>query len=102
MYKFVAPNNTVQHNSLAMGHKAEKRFRFFLTVFLVSGVPILFNEIPKFFNLYAAAATFFSYSTFVSLLADLFINTEDLEHTMETCRTLFPAAMIIWIHIFIR
>jgi hypothetical protein len=102
MYILLAPNNMVQHNTSATGHKAEKRFRFFLTAFHVSGVPILFNEIPKFFNLYAAVAKFFCYATFVSLLADLFMNTEDLEHTMETSRAVFPGVMIIWMHIFIR
>jgi ABC-type Na+ efflux pump permease subunit len=102
MYILLAPNNMVQHNTSAIGSETEKRFRFFLTAFRVSGVPLLFNEIPKFFNLYAAAAIFFCYATFVSLLADFFINTEDLEHTMETSRALFPAVMIIWMHIFIR
>jgi hypothetical protein len=91
-----------EHNASAIGQETDKRFRFFLIVFRISGIPLLFNKVPKFFNVYAAVATFFCYATFVSLVADLSMNTEDLEHIMETSRSLCPAAMIIWMHIFIR
>jgi hypothetical protein len=90
------------HNISVIDQKTQKRFRLLLMMFRASGVPLLFNKVPKFFNVYAAAATLCSYATAVSIIADLFVNIENLERTMETSRALFPAVMIVWMHIFIR
>jgi hypothetical protein len=92
----------IEPSAAATGQETEKRFRFFLVVFRVSGIPLLFKKVPTLFKLYGTVATFCCYITFVSLVADAFMNTEDLEHTMETVRAVVPAVMIVWIHMFIR
>jgi ABC-type Na+ efflux pump permease subunit len=91
-----------EHNASAVEQLTHRRFRFFLIVFRVSGIPILYNKVPKLFSLYATVAIFCAYITFVAIVADVFMNMEDLERTMETVRAAFPAAMIIWIQVFIR
>jgi Ca2+/Na+ antiporter len=104
MYEFEyrIPNNMAERNASARRHETQRRFRFFLIVFRIAGIPLLFNKVPKLFKLYAAVATFCCYVTFVTLAADMVVNTEDLERTMETVRAVFPAGMIIWTHVFIR
>lgn len=88
--------------ALAAGQETHRRFRLYLTVFRVSGIPLLFNRVPKSFNLYATVATFCSCVTFVSMVADIYMKAEDIERTMETVRTLFPAALGLSIQIFLR
>jgi hypothetical protein len=102
MYLLLTPNKMASHNISVIDQKTQKRFRLLLMVFRASGLPLLFNKVPKFFNVYAAAATICCYTTIVSIIADLFVNTENLERTMETSRTLFPGVMIVWMHAFIR
>jgi Fe2+ transport system protein B len=91
-----------EHNAAGAEYETRRRFRAFLNMFRVSGVPILFNKVPTFFNLYSAVAVFCCYITTAAIVMDLLMNTEDLDHIMETARYLFPAVMIVWIHAFIR
>jgi hypothetical protein len=57
---------------------------------------------PKILQSAPTAALFFCYATFISQVSDLFVNTEDLEHTMVTDRAAFPEGMIVRLHIFTR
>lgn len=88
--------------ALAAGQETHRRFRLYLTVFRVSGIPVLFNKVPKLFNLYAAVAAFCSCVTFVSTVADIFMKIEDIERSMETVRTVFPMALGVSMQIFLR
>jgi hypothetical protein len=88
--------------TLAAGQETHKRFRLYLTVFRLSGIPLLFNKVPKVFNLYATVAVFCSCLTFVTMIADIFMNEEGMERTMESTRTVFPIALGVWIQAFMR
>jgi hypothetical protein len=87
---------------LAAGQETHRRFRLYLTVFRVSGIRLLFNNVPKLFSLYATLAAFFSRVTFLAMAADIFMNVEDIERIMETVRTALPIAMGLWIQVFLR
>jgi hypothetical protein len=92
----------IERGASAAAQDTQKRFRFFVIVFRMSGVPLLFNKVPRLYKLYAASVIFCCYVTLLTMVADVFINTEDLEHTMETVRAAFPAAMLVWIQAFLR
>jgi hypothetical protein len=83
-------------------YDTKRRFRVFLIMFRVCGVPLLFDKVPTIFRLYSAIAVFCSYVTVVASVTDMLTNKEGLEHTMETARALFPLSMIVWMHAFIR
>jgi hypothetical protein len=91
-----------EHSNTATRQETQKRFRFFLIAFRVAGIPILFNKVPTLFKVYAKVATFCCYVTIMAVVVDMFMNTEDLERTMDTVRVVFPVGMIVWIHIFMR
>ncbi|PNF35147.1 hypothetical protein B7P43_G09266 [Cryptotermes secundus] len=88
--------------ALAAGQETHRCFRLYLTVFRVSGIPLLFNKVPKLFNLYSTVAGLCFCVTFVSMVADIFMKTEGIERTMETVRTAFPMALALSVHIFLR
>jgi hypothetical protein len=79
-----------------------RRFRYYVTVFRVSGLPLLLDQVPPLFRLYAALATVCCYTSYFSQVLDLFLNTADLEHTMETARVVAGAGMTVWIYGFLR
>jgi hypothetical protein len=82
--------------------KATRRFRYFATVFRVTGLPLLLDSVPPLFGVYAAVATVCCYATYFSQVVDLLIHTEDLERTMETARVIAGAGMPVWIYGFLR
>lgn len=88
--------------ALAAGQETHRCLRLYLTVFRVSGIPLLLNKVPKLFNLYSTVAGLCFCVTFVSMVADIFMNIEGIERTMETVRTAFPMALALSVHIFLR
>jgi hypothetical protein len=82
--------------------ETHRRLGLFLTVFRISGIPVMFNNVSKLFKLYIAVALFFSSVTFMAIVADIYVNLEDIERIMETIRMLFPAGIGLWIQIFMR
>jgi hypothetical protein len=85
------------------GHdKTTRRFRYFATVFRVTGLPLLLDPVPPLFRLYAVLATVCCYASYFSQVVDLLKNTEDLERTMETARVVAGAGMTVCIYGFLR
>jgi dihydrodipicolinate synthase/N-acetylneuraminate lyase len=78
------------------------RFHYFVTVFRVTGLPLLLGNVPLPFRLYAAVATVCCYASYFSQVVDLVMNTRDLERTMETARIIAGAGMTVWIYGFLR
>jgi hypothetical protein len=71
-------------------------------VFRVAGLPLLLDEVPLSFRLYAAVSTVCCYASYFSQVFDLLQNTDDLERTMETARIIAGAGMTVPIYSFLR
>jgi hypothetical protein len=91
-----------QRENPAAENLTKKRFSFFLAIFLAAGIPILFERVPKIFKVYCVAVNICLYTVYVCIFLELFMQRDDLEHTMETVRMAAPASTIIAEHIFAR
>jgi hypothetical protein len=87
---------------MAERDKTTRRFYYFAIVFRVTGLPLLLDQVPPLFRLYAAVATVCCYASYCSQVVDLLKNTQDLERTMETARVVAGAGMTVWIYGFLR
>jgi hypothetical protein len=91
-----------ERNNSLKGNVTKERFNFFLIIFRTAGIPILFEKVPKFFNIYCLIVNTCVYIFYFSNVLDLFTHREDLRYTMETARAAAPASAIIWTYSFLR
>jgi uncharacterized protein (DUF58 family) len=82
--------------------KTTRRFRYFATAFRVTGLPLLLDQVPLLYRLYATVATVCCYASYSAQVVHLSQNTRDLERTMETARVVAGAGMTVWIYGFLR
>jgi hypothetical protein len=80
----------------------EKLFGFYILWFRLIGVPISSHKPSHMYSLYAILITLNTYSVFLTVLADLFQHSVNLEHIMENFRVLFPVLSAIWVQMSMR
>jgi hypothetical protein len=80
----------------------KRRFNFFLVMFRAVGIPILFEKVPIMYKVYCAVVNTCLYIFYVSNILELFMQRDDLEHTMDTARAGAPGSAIVTTYTFLR
>lgn len=80
----------------------EKLFGFYVLWFRLISVPIKSHKPSRIYSLYSALLTLNTYSVFLTITADLFQHSVNLEHIMENFRVIFPVLSAIWVQISMR
>jgi hypothetical protein len=77
-------------------------FSFVVFFFRFAGVPFNINQISNIYAIYIITVVICSCTTFVGLLADMYIHMDDLGHIMTSMRVLIPLMNTLFIYFYCR
>jgi hypothetical protein len=80
----------------------ESRFASVIFLLRLGGIPFQMKTISTTYAVYMTTATVCACTTYVGLLVDLFVHTDDLRHAMANMRVLIPLTNIMWIYTYCR
>jgi len=88
------------------GQKLKKQsnnyFNSIVFFFRIAGVPFNMNKISTIYALYMLTVIFCSCSTFIGMVASVYVHRDDLGHIMTTMRVLMPLMCDIIVYVYCR
>jgi hypothetical protein len=84
--------------------KSLKESRFDSAIFLLrlGGIPFQIKTISTTYAVYTITVIICAGTTYVGMLADLYVHMDDLGHSMTTMRILISVTDIMWIYTYCR
>jgi hypothetical protein len=79
--------------------------RFFgVSIFLVrlGGVPVNMQKVSKLNRIYNEILMVCYYSTYLSIIMDFVVKTDDIQESMKNVRMIFGMAVVAWLHLYLR
>ena len=81
---------------------SESRFGSMIFLFIIAGIPIQMKKISTIYDLYMITIITCTFSTFIGMFVDAYIQREDLGRAMTTMRGLIPFTNVMWIYSYCR
>ena len=81
---------------------SEIRFRSVIFLLRLGGIPFKMKEMSPVYVIYMLAVVISTWSTFLGLFVDVYINRGNLAHVVTTVRVLTGTAIALWIYIACR
>jgi hypothetical protein len=80
----------------------ESRFGSVILLLRLAGIPFQMKTLSTTYAVYMRTVTLCACSTYVGMLADLYVHMDDLRHAMTTMRVLLPVTNIMWSYTYCR
>jgi hypothetical protein len=78
------------------------RFRSVIFLFRLGGIPFCMKKVSTAYAIYMITVIFCACATFLGMLLDVYVHSNDLGHAMTTMRVLIPMVNILWINFYGR
>jgi hypothetical protein len=75
---------------------SEIRFGSIIFLFRMAGIPLKMKQIPTIYAVYMITVIICSFSTFIGMIIDVYIHSDDLRRAMTSVRMLIPVLNVIW------
>jgi len=80
----------------------EIRYSWIIFFFRLGGIPFKMKTMSTLYAIYMITVILCSYSTYVSMLLDVYIHRDDLGHVMTNLRMLIGITSVVWIYFSCR
>jgi hypothetical protein len=84
------------------GRLHESRFKIFLFIFRLGGLPLKLKRVSEINTVYNATIIACFYVTSVSLFMDTFVHRHQLEYAMKKLRVFIAFILVAWMHLSLR
>jgi hypothetical protein len=81
---------------------SESRFGSVILLFRLAGIPFGIKRKQTLYSIYKITASFCECSTFVGMFGVVYLQTDDLRHTVTNIRVLIAMTDIVWIWLYCR
>jgi len=81
---------------------SEIRFNWIIFFLRLAGIPFKMKKMPTPYAIDMITMNICTYSTFVSMLVDVYIHRDDLDHVMTKLRVLIGMNSTVWIYFSCR
>jgi hypothetical protein len=81
---------------------AESRFRFFINLLKIGGVPLLNQSVSRLYRVYCILCYIAEYTTLVAMMLEICFRTEDLDHSMDVAMVLMLFLGITFVQFYFR
>jgi hypothetical protein len=81
---------------------SESRFSSIILLLRLAGIPLKMKKMPTVYAVYMISVIICSCTTYVGMFADVYVHSDDLEHTMTNIRVLVATASVVWIYFACR
>jgi hypothetical protein len=82
--------------------QSDNYFNSIVFFFRLAGIPFNMNKISPAYAAYMITVIFCSFSTFIGMVASVYVHRDDLGHVMTSMRVLMPLVCDIIIYIYCR
>jgi hypothetical protein len=80
----------------------ESRFASVIFLLRLGGIPFQMKTISTTYAVYMRTATVCACTTYLGMLADVYVHMDDLGHSMTTMRVLITVMNMMWIYTYCR
>ena len=81
---------------------SESRFGSMIFLLRMAGISLQMKKVSTIYAVYMITVVICSYSTFIGMFVDVYINWDDLGSSMTTVRVLIPFTSVMWIFSYCR
>jgi hypothetical protein len=81
---------------------SEIRFRWIIFLIRLSGIPFKMKKMSIVYATYMISVIICSCSTFLGMIADVYVHRDDLRHVSTTMRLLIGMTNMVWIFFYCR
>jgi len=80
----------------------ESRFFSVVLLFRIAGIPLKMNKMSTLYTIYMLTVIFCTSTTFVGMIADVYVHRDNLRHVATNVRSSITAADMLWIWCYCR
>ena len=80
----------------------DRRFSSIILLFRLAGIPFRKKKISIIYAVYTITVIICASTTYLGMLADVYVHWNNLGRAMTTMRVLIPLTNIMWIYIYCR
>jgi len=95
-------NDNTKTKASGCNNLYENRFKIFLFLFRLDGLPINLKSVSRINTVYSAIIIVCFYITFWSLFLDIFVHRDQLVYAMKKLRMIIGFAIAAWMHLSFR
>ena len=81
---------------------SEIRYSWVIFSFRLAGIPFKMKKLSTLYAIYMITVIICTYSTYISMIVDVYIHRDDLSHVMTNLRILTGLSSLVWIFFFCR
>jgi len=81
---------------------SESRFGSVVLLFKIAGIPLKIKKMSTLYTIYMITVIFCSSTTFVGMIADVYVHRDNLRHAVKNIRLSIPTTNIVLVWCYCR